>query len=317
MKIGDRNSRFFYASASQWRRSKWISKLKRDSNGVCVDTLAGIKRIIEDHFTDIFNLRGQRNFSEPLDIVDPVVTAEMNENLLKPISSEEVKAAIYQLGALKAPGLGGFSGIFYSTYWDIVGVDVRCVVNVFFEGKCLRKELNITNLALILKCLNPESFSQFRTISLCNFIYNSFSKTMANRLRPFLYFIISPYQLTFVPSRAIQNNVLVAQEMFHALKLNSSMYNGKLALKIDLNKAYDHLEWDFLAAILRKMGFTDKWIDLTMQCVSTVHFNIMVKIFAKYVRGGALGKETRSPHICSYLLKRFSRKPSLEPCVKE
>lgn len=137
------------------------------------------------------------------------------------------------------------------------------------------KELNRTNLVLIHKSNNPEKLSQFRPISLCNFAYKIISKTLANRLKIILPNIISINQSAFIPSRAIQDNVVLAQEMFHSLNINNSKANIRLALKIDLNKAYDRLECDFLLEVMRRMGFSERWIAIMSQCISSLSFNII------------------------------------------
>lgn len=91
--------------------------------------------------------------------MDPVVTEEVNDALTKSVSREEVQKAVFQMGALKAPGSDGFPGIFYQKYWDVVGEDVFTAVNEFFQNGHILKEINHTNVALIPKVNNPESMS--------------------------------------------------------------------------------------------------------------------------------------------------------------
>lgn len=155
-------------------------------DGSWIKNLAGIKQVVEEHLTNIFSSSGNMSFSELLEVVDSVVTTKMKSSLLKPISNEEVNALVFQLEPLKSLGPDGFPGIFFLNYWDIVGRDVCNDVKAFFEGKFLIKELNRTNMVLIIKCTSPKSISQFQPISLCNFIYKVIYKTMANRLKPFL-----------------------------------------------------------------------------------------------------------------------------------
>ncbi|KAF7154379.1 hypothetical protein RHSIM_Rhsim01G0155500 [Rhododendron simsii] len=142
----------------------------------------------------------------------------------------------------------------------------------FFQGGFLLKKLNHTNIVLIPKVPHPESLSQFRPISLCNFSVKIISKVLANRLKKFLNGIITPYQSAFVPGRQIQDNILVAHEAFHFLKRKRRGKESFAAIKLDLSKAYDRVQWDFLEVVMRKIGFCDMFIHWVMQIVSTVSY---------------------------------------------
>ncbi|XP_028066127.1 uncharacterized protein LOC114269058 [Camellia sinensis] len=153
----------------------------------------------------------------------------------------------------------------------MVGVDVCEAIKKNFTTGHLLKEWNHTNLVLIPKVQNPETLSQFRPISLCNFKLKIVSKIVANRLKLVLQTIISPQQSAFVPGRLIQDNIIVAHEVFHHLKLKKRSVMHEMAVKIDFNKAYDHVQWDFLRALLGKMGFPTVWIQWVMELVSTAN----------------------------------------------
>lgn len=113
------------------------------------------------------------------------------------VSDDKITEVVFQLGALKAPGPDGFSGIFYHSYRDIVGDDIKKVVLHFFSSNQLALSLNFTEIVLVPKVLSLESHSQCRPISLCNFCYKIISKILVNRLRPFLTSLISPQQSAF------------------------------------------------------------------------------------------------------------------------
>lgn len=87
---------------------------------------------------------------------------------------------------------------------------------------------------------------------------------LAARLKVFLPDIISPTQSPFVPGRLITYNVLVAYESFHAMKNRRDGQNGLCAVKLDMHKAYDRVEWPFLQGILIKFGFNEDWVKLVM-----------------------------------------------------
>ena len=118
--------------------------------------------------------------------------------------------------------------------------------------------------------------TNFRTISLCNVCENIISKILCQRLRRYLSSIISETQSAFVAGCAIANNILLAQEAFHTLRTNNKCKNEFMAIKTDMNKAYDRVEWDFLEAMMRKMGFREKWIHWIMRCVRSVSYIVLI-----------------------------------------
>ena len=113
--------------------------------------------------------------------------------------------------------------------------------------------LNYTFIILIPNTENPEFVSKYQPISLCNVLYEIFSKVLANRLKKILPFIITEHQSTFAKNKLITNNILVAFESLHCMKNLSTGNTGYMAIKLDMSKAYDCMEWVYLENIVRKM----------------------------------------------------------------
>lgn len=94
-------------------------------------------------------------------------------------------------------------------------------------------------------------------------------------MKPILNRVISPNQSAFIPGRLISDNVMVSFEVLHYLKRKRVGKEGYMAVKIDLSKAYDRIEWKFVEAIMRKMGFNDRWVSLLVHCLTSVRYKVL------------------------------------------
>lgn len=144
-----------------------------------------------------------------------------------------------------------------------------------FHECTIPEKLNMTLITLVPKVESPLSMVQFRPISLCSTLYKVISKVIVARLRTILPNLISPNQVSFVPGRHITDNILIAQELMHKFKLSKGK-KGFMAWKIDLSKAYDRLNWNFIEHVLVELGLPLNLIKLIMSCVSTVKYQICI-----------------------------------------
>lgn len=108
------------------------------------------------------------------------------------------------------------------------------------------KEINQTFIVLIPKQANPETPHHYRSIILCNVSYKSIAKVLANRLKLVINDLISPHQLTFIADRSIEDNILITHEMLYHMRTHHCK-SQFMAIKMDLSKAYDRVEWCFLS----------------------------------------------------------------------
>ena len=162
---------------------------------------------------------------------------------------------------------------FYQKHWDVVGLDVcEKVRSMLMSGHILRK-INYTHVTLIPKVKEAKLMTQLRPISLCNVLYKIVAKVLTNRLKSILPDVISPTQSAFVPGRLISDNYLVAAEVAHYMHKRASGSKGLMAVKLDISKAYDRVEWNFVEAVMRRLGFSDRWTSMAMRCVTTVSYS--------------------------------------------
>ena len=127
---------------------------------------------------------------------------------------------------------------------------------------------------LIPKVDHPENLSQFRPISLCNVRYKLITKVVANRLKCFMPKLIGPMQSSFVPGRHITDNIIIAQEAFFSMNRKKGKV-GWMAIKVDLEKEYDRLNWGFIEDTLKDVGIPIKMLSVIMRCISSSSMRLL------------------------------------------
>ncbi|WZZ88076.1 hypothetical protein YC2023_116655 [Brassica napus] len=206
----------------------------------------------------------------------PIIASDMNNALIRIPDKLEIKKAVFSIHPDKAPGPDGFSASFYQTYWDIIGDDVTTEVGNFFNTSTLDGRYNETHVRLIPKTRGAKKVADYRPIALCSTHYKIIAKFLTNRLQPVLQTIISKNQSTFVKGRAISDNVLITHEVLHYLQTSGAQVRCAMAVKTDMSKAYDRIEWSFLARVLERLGFHPTWTSWIMECIQSVSYSILV-----------------------------------------
>ncbi|KAG7597660.1 Reverse transcriptase domain [Arabidopsis suecica] len=275
MNLGDRNTKYFHA-VSKVRKSKNRIKSILDNQGIEHFRDDAIGKVAEAYFINLFTTTQNTDLIDIISSIDCKVSDEMNRELILPISDQEVKDAVFSIGADRAPGFDGYTAAFYQQFWDDVGGDVCRMVRHFFETDTMDTTINRTQLCLISKITDSKQLVDYRPISLCTVNYKIISKVMVMRLKKCLSLIISDSQAAFVPGRNISDNVLVAHELLHSLKSKRECQHGYMAIKTDISKAYDRVEWNFLERVMTQLGFDSRWVKWIMECVRTVTYEILI-----------------------------------------
>nr|XP_027093548.1 uncharacterized protein LOC113713943 [Coffea arabica] len=231
---------------------------------------------IASYYRELFKTSDANEMEEVLNGIPHTISGSMNANLTKPVDEGEIRSALFSMNPDKAPGVDGMPPIFFQKFWNIVKKDLVGAVQTFFHTSHLLKSVNHTAISLIPKILIPTSLKHYRPISLCTTVYKIIAKILANRLKQVLHACISKTQSAFVPGRQILDNIMISHEFLHFLKNKRQGKEGFMAVKLDMSKAYDRVEWGFLDAVMRKMGFNDKWRSWIMECISTASYSFLV-----------------------------------------
>ena len=202
------------------------------------------------------------------------LSEDEGESLSIEVTEEEIKAALWSMKPFKAPSPDGLHAGFYQHFWAVVGKSMVEEIKEIFARKKIPDYLNRTLIALIPKIQGPETLGNYRPISLCNTVYKVITKIIVARIRPFLDKLVSPLQTAFVPRRKGIDNAIFIQELIHSIS-KAKGNEGFMAIKIDLEKAYDKLEWSFIRERLLSFNFPMDMVENIKSCISTISTSIL------------------------------------------
>jgi hypothetical protein len=270
LKEGDKCTKYFHSMANSRRRYNSIDSLMIDG------TLSNNQVEISDHIVKFY----QKLFLEQCRWrirVDDLEFDQILEHeagwLEREFDEAEVRKVVFAMNGDKAPGPDGFSIAFFQACWDIVKEDIMKIFSGFHaEGK-FEASLNSTFISLIPKIPGASEMKDFRPISLVGGIYKIIAKVLANRLKGVLEKVISKTQSAFIKGRQILDPILIANE---TLDCRLRLKEPGILCKMDVEKAYDYVNWDFLLYLLKRCGFGAKWCSWISYCISSARFSILV-----------------------------------------
>uniref|UniRef100_A0A2N9FBT2 Uncharacterized protein n=1 Tax=Fagus sylvatica TaxID=28930 RepID=A0A2N9FBT2_FAGSY len=177
---------------------------------------------------------------------------DRKEVCLSRFEKDEILQVIKDLQGDKSPGPDDFTMTFFQKCWRVLETDIMGFFDELFEKGTFAYSLNATFVTLIPKKQNAVNIRDFRPISLIGSVYKILAKVLANRLRKVLDGLVSESQNAFVGGRQTLDSVLIANK---CLDNRIKCRLPGVVCKLDIEKAYDHINWDCLLYLLNHMGF--------------------------------------------------------------
>ncbi|KAJ9561644.1 hypothetical protein OSB04_006804 [Centaurea solstitialis] len=268
---GDSNTKFFHQVIKEKRHVQHIHS---------VINLAGVyvyNQDVPDAFVDhLRSYLGECDLS-----LDPCMDQYLFPNklsvadanhMIRSISDDEIRSAMFSIGNDKAPGSDGYSSKFFKKAWEVVGPDITLAIHNFFYRGRLLKSLNHTLICLLPKIPNATRVSDFRPISCCSTLYKCISKVIVGRMKSYLDGVVGKYQSAFIPGRHIADNILMAHEL--VIGYHKDIGQPRCAFKIDIRKAYDMVDWRFLSNMLTGLGFHPVLVRWIHEMVATTSYSV-------------------------------------------
>ncbi|XP_071727348.1 uncharacterized protein [Rutidosis leptorrhynchoides] len=201
------------------------------------------------------------------------LSADQFARLEDAFSEAEIWEAISECGSSKAPGPDDFNIGFYKKFWSTIKEDLISAIHDFWEKGEISRGCNASFITVVPKKVDPISLNEYRPISLIGSFYKVVAKILSNRLRKVIPNLVGFEQSAFIKGRNIMDGALIANETLEYLK-NHKLKS--LIFKVDFEKAFDSLSWEFLVEIMTIMWFGGKWRKWIISCLSSASISVLV-----------------------------------------
>ncbi|XP_077226384.1 uncharacterized protein LOC143862957 [Tasmannia lanceolata] len=212
LNLGDSNTAFFHAAMKARKNQNCIQGTVTTEGSISTNPDEIAETMVE-FFSSLLNKEESSQPVHPNSIPEPTRSLSEADSqwLTRKFSAGEIWDVIKNSDGNKSPGPGGFNGCFFQAFWYLIGPDIVKAIKFFFQRGKILPQLNATFLALLSKTPDASSPEKYRPISLCNFLYKVITKLLANRLKPIMDSLISPFELAFIKAfhipKASLNNI--------------------------------------------------------------------------------------------------------------
>ncbi|KAL0291554.1 UNVERIFIED_CONTAM: hypothetical protein Sangu_3262700 [Sesamum angustifolium] len=262
LKHGDQSSKIFFRKINTTRVKQRIFQITK----VDGELLTAQHDVNQEFISYFQNLLGGPRLHRRIDLeflrheLKHTITTAEASLLVTPVTLSEVKEAFFAIDVESAPGPDGYTSAFFRNAWPVIGQAMFQAIGEFFRTGKMLKQINTTLISLIPKVSLPRYVSDYRPIACCNVLYKSITKIIVKRLQQVLPLMIDYSQNAFVPGRSITDNILLAQELMAGY--NHKRLPSRCMIKVDIQKAYDSVEWDFLLEVLKLFNFPHQFMSL-------------------------------------------------------
>ncbi|XP_042521278.1 uncharacterized protein LOC122094740 [Macadamia integrifolia] len=255
LKQGDRNSKLFHLY-TKIRRARNIVRMVEKHDGTKMYDRDGISSYMVDYYEGFHSLSP---INDHLELLDSILTLVDEVDLLTLDAIPgvvEIKKAMWDLDPDSSPGPDGFPGYFFHHCREVVCDDfVRTIKDFSLSGK-MAPTINNNFLALIPKVDGGSTLDKYWHLCMGNFFCKVLSKILATRMPYLLPRLISDEQKAFQRGKIIHTNIGVGSELTNVMF--SDTRGGGMGIKIDIQKAFDTISYEFLLHVMRKFGFSEK-----------------------------------------------------------
>ncbi|GKC91022.1 RNA-directed DNA polymerase, eukaryota [Tanacetum coccineum] len=263
---GDENSKYFHGILNKKRSQLAIRGVLVD--GDWIDEPANVKNEFLNHFSNRFSKPISANIHLGSQMLK-TLSLDQVEDLERNVTYDEIKRAVWDCSTNKSPGPDGFTFDFIRKYLYVIDKDVE----EFFDSSTFPPGCNASFITLIPKMQDAKLVKDFRPISLIGCIYKIVAKILANRLSLVISELVSDVQYAFVSNRQILDGPFILNELISWSKAKKSK---DMIFKVDFEKAFDSVRWDFLDSLIDKFRFGTKWRGWIKGCLNSTRGSILV-----------------------------------------